>query len=186
MIVMVIASAEGDGTSTMALNLARALAEDGYRTALVAADLLPPQASRVAPDPGKERERQAGTAAPDFTKLALVDLLAAGKRLNNDRPPAPNEVLLKAVFTELSSKFDFIVLDSPPLPGVADGMTLGGYAHMILSVITLSKTRRRSFSNHLQLLAVLGRLHGVIINQAIGPVPYKSRRRTITGMLLRR
>jgi len=186
MIVMVIASAEGDGTSTMALNLARALAEDGYRTALVAADLVPPPAGRVAAEHGMDGERQAVTAAPDFTKLALVDLLAAGSSLDSDRPPAPNDVLLKAVFTELGSKFDFVVLDSPPLPGVADGMTLGGYAHMILSVITLSKTRRRSFSNHIQLLSVLGSLHGVIINQAIGPVPYKSRRRSMTAMLLRR
>jgi Mrp family chromosome partitioning ATPase len=183
MIVMVIASAEGDGTSTMALNLARALAEDGYRTALVAADLVRPQAERAAAEPEMEGERQ---TAPHFTKLALADLLAAGKRLSSDRLVATNDVVLKAVFSDLCSTFDFVVLDSPPLPGVADGMTLGGYAHMILSVITLSRTWRRSFSSHIQLLSVLGRLHGVIINQAIGPVPYKSRRRTMTEMLLRR
>jgi Mrp family chromosome partitioning ATPase len=133
-----------------------------------------------------EGGRQVVTDAPNFTKSALVDLLAAGKRLSSDRPPAPNDVVLKAVFTDLCSKFDFVVLDSPPLPGVADGMTLGGFADIILSVITLSKTSRRSFSSHIQLLSVLGRLHGVIINQAIEPVPYKSRRRTVTEMLLRR
>ncbi len=186
MIVLVIASAEGEGTSTMALNLARALAEDGYRTALVAADLVPPQAGRAAAEAAMDGERQAETAAPPCTKLALVDLLAAGKRVSSNHPVAPNDVLLKAVFADLRGKFDFVVLDSPPLPGVADGMTLGGYADVILSVIALAKTRRRNFSSHVQLLAVLGRLHGVIINQAIGPVPYKSRRRTMAELLLRR
>jgi len=185
MVVLLIASAEGDGTSTMALNLARALAEDGYRTALVAADLYPTPHEHIAAEPAFG-DRQTSAQAPHYMRLSLVELMAVGQRLNTGRPIAPNDVVLKAVFAVLGSKFDFIILDSPPLPGVADGMTLGGFANMILSVISLSKTWRRSFANHVQLLSVLDRLHGVIINQAIGPVPYKSRRRTIAEMILRR
>ncbi len=184
MVVLLIASAEGDGTSTMALNLARALAEDGYRTALVAADLYPSQYDHLAIDP--EINGQQAPTAPQYMKMALLDLLAVGQSLNADRPTAPNEQVLKAVFSVLSTKFDYIVLDSPPLPGVADGMTLGGFANMILSVISLSKTWRRSFATHIQLLSVLDRIHGVIINQAAQPVPYKTRRRRMRELILRR
>ena len=185
MIVMVIASADGDGTSTMALNLARALGEDGYRTALVAADLYPSLHDQRAVS-ADAAGRQAVTQAPPYMRLSLLDLLAVGQSLNANRLATPNELVLKAVFSVLSSKFDYIILDSPPLPGVADGMTLGGFANMILSVISLSKTWRRSFANHIQLLSVLDRLHGVIINQAAGPAPYKSRRRTLSELILRR
>ncbi len=184
MIVLVIASAEGDGTTTMALNLAKALAEDGYRTALVAADLYPErnQPSGVS----ASWKNEALVPAPRYMWLSLAALLAAGQNLNSDRPAVPSEIVLKAVFAVLRSKFDFIILDSPPLPGLADGMTLGGFANLILSVISLSKTLRRAFATHNQLLSVLDRLHGLIINQAEPPAAYGFRRRTIFEKILRR
>jgi Mrp family chromosome partitioning ATPase len=184
MIVLVIASAEGDGTTTMALNLAKALAEDGYRTALVAADLYPErnQPSGVS----ASWKNEALVPAPRYMWLSLAALLAAGQNLNSDRPAVPSEIVLKAVFAVLRSKFDFIILDSPPLPGLADGMTLGGFANLILSVISLSKTLRRAFAAHNQLISVLDRLHGLIINQAEPPAAYGFRRRTIFEKILRR
>jgi tyrosine-protein kinase Etk/Wzc len=182
MIVLVIAAAEGDGSTTMASNLAKALADDGCRTALVGADLYSPQ-----PDPIVAPGNGGYDTAPteNYMKFSLAELLAVGQSLAADRSAAPNEVVLKAVFAVLSNKFDFIILDSPPLPGVADGMTLGGFADIILSVISLSKTWRRGFAAHIELLSVLQRLHGVIINQAAEPVPYKTRRKTIKDMILR-
>jgi Mrp family chromosome partitioning ATPase len=113
-------------------------------------------------------------------------LLATGQNLNSDRPAVPSEIALKAVFDVLRGKFDFIILDSPPLPGLADGMTLGGFANLILSVISLSKTRRRAFAAHNQLISVLDRLHGLIINQAEAPAASGARRKTIIGTMLRR
>jgi hypothetical protein len=52
------------------------------------------------------------------------------------------------------------------LPSVADGMTLGLFADIIISVITVSKTSRRSFAAHHELLALLGKPHGIVINLA--------------------
>ncbi len=185
MIVLVIASAEGDGTTTMALNLAKALAEDGYRTALVAADLYPAQ--RNQPSGATASWKNGGLVpAPRYMWLSLAALLAAGQNLNSDHPAIPSERVLKTVFTVLRSKFDFIILDSPPLPGLADGMTLGGFANLILSVISLSKTLRRAFAAHNQLISVLDRLHGLIINQVEGSAPYTSRRKSIMDTILRR
>jgi uncharacterized protein involved in exopolysaccharide biosynthesis/Mrp family chromosome partitioning ATPase len=184
MIVLIIASAEGDGATTMASNLAKALAEDGYRTALVAADLYPAQA--FLPPPSMDWKDEVLAPAPRYTCLSLAELLAAGQKVNADRPEGPSKTVLKAVFGDLRSKFEFIILDSPPLPGLADGMTLGGFANMILSVISLSRTQRRAFAAHLQLISALDRLHGLIINQAEGPSPYKSRRKMLREAVLRR
>jgi hypothetical protein len=56
---------------------------------------------------------------------------------------------------------------------------------MILSVISLSRTQRGAFAAHVQLISALDRLHGLIINQAEGPSPYKSRRKMVREMVLR-
>ncbi len=182
MIVLIIASAEGDGATMMASNLSKALAEDGYRTALVAADLYPAQPA-LLPGPSVDWNDE-DLAPPAYTRLSLVELLADHK-LNADRPAGPSKTVLKAVIADLRKKFEYIILDSPPLPGLADGMTLGGFANMILSVISLSRTQRGAFAAHVQLISALDRLHGLIINQAEGPSPYKSRRKMVREMVLR-
>jgi len=123
--------------------------------------------------------------APRYMCLSLVELMAAHQKSSADRPATPSKTVLRGTIADLRKKFEYIILDSPPLPGLADGMTLGGFANMILSVISLSKTRRGAFAAHVQLISALDRLHGLIINQAEGPSPYKSRRKMVREMVLR-
>jgi Mrp family chromosome partitioning ATPase len=72
------------------------------------------------------------------------------------------------VLEKLRREFDYIVLDSPPLPVASDGLALGRFADLILSVVSLRNTERRSFEVHNELIAGLGRQHGLIINGVEG------------------
>jgi hypothetical protein len=59
------------------------------------------------------------------------------------------------------------VLDCPPLPTVSDGMTLGVFADLILSVISVSHTPKQTLKTHNELIDALQRPHGIIINEVI-------------------
>ena len=69
------------------------------------------------------------------------------------------------VFASLSGKFDYVIVDTPPLPSVSDGMIFGSFADLILSVVSVSHTPRRTLNIHNELIATLDRPHGIIINE---------------------
>ena len=168
--VILLVSAEADGNSTIAKHLAGVLADDGSRTALINGDLYRPDAEETI----NHQPQMALFAGSNEGKSALA-IDAVSRIVNVDLPNRPNEIVLKNLFVSLRKNFDFIILDSPPLPGFADGMTLGIFSDVILSVVSLSKTSRRSFANHTQLIATLNRNHGIIINQDVKRLPYKAR-----------
>jgi len=130
MIIQVISPSHGDGTTTIAENLAKALADDGRRVVLVDGDLRPVKLSEQF-------------------------------RINSLRGM---EGVLAGIFARWREEFEFIIVDSPPLPASADGMVLGVFADLILSVVSVSVTRRRSLATHIELLEALDRPHGIVIN----------------------
>ncbi len=179
MIILLI-SAENDGNATIAKNLAAILADDGCRTALIDGDLY------RAPTDENENDvpslmvwidSMAQQSQPNGAKRykPSPDPESVNHLVSVSLPNRPNEIVLKKVFANLRKNLDFIILNSPPLPGFADGMTLGSFADVILSVVSLSKTSRRDFAVHTQLISVLNRNHSVVINQDVSRVPYKTR-----------
>jgi Mrp family chromosome partitioning ATPase len=76
-----------------------------------------------------------------------------------------NEERLQMVLRSLRADFDYVVIDSPPLPTVSDGLILGSFADLILSVISISHTSRRALNIHNELIDTLNRPHGIIINE---------------------
>jgi Mrp family chromosome partitioning ATPase len=100
-----------------------------------------------------------------FQVLLLSKLASPGADVPTGPVSAPvNEAVLKKILAELRARFEFIILDSPPLPSVADGMTLGLFADLILSVVSVARTNRRSFERHCNFLELLNRPHGIVIN----------------------
>ncbi|OYV39268.1 MAG: hypothetical protein B7Z80_07725, partial [Rhodospirillales bacterium 20-64-7] len=79
-----------------------------------------------------------------------------------------DETAFGLVMQVLGREFEYVILDSPPLPIVSDGLVLGGFADLILSVVSVAHTGRRAFAQHNELIESLGRPHGIIINGADG------------------
>jgi protein-tyrosine kinase len=70
-----------------------------------------------------------------------LDILPAGSR-----SPNPTELLssstMQDLIATLASEYDFILMDSPPIPPVADGLTLSRVAHSVVLVVRSQTTDR--------------------------------------------
>jgi capsular exopolysaccharide synthesis family protein len=158
-----------DGKSTIALNLATALAEGGKRSVLlIEADLhrspLTAQLGlRVGPGLGECLE---GGLNPLSAVRRLEPLgwylLTAGQPHGN-----PTELLqgdaLSVVVQKLSLHFDWILIDSPPLIPLTDALSLGRQANGSLLVARAGRTPSEALE---KAITLLGRQHviGVVLN----------------------
>lgn len=168
-VVAMTSAIAGDGKSTLAFQLAAALAEDGKKVLLIDADLRNPHAHlafHVTQEPGL-----AGVLAGRSTwQEALhhiadigIDLIAAG-----NTPPNPSEHLgsgrLEQILAELRSGYDYIFIDTPPFPMVGDILTIGPLADRLLTIAKVNHTPRRAYQEHLQGILGLNRPVGLVVN----------------------
>ena len=158
-----------DGKSTVALNLATALAERGKRPVLlIGADLHHPTLTKRLGV--SERCGLAECLEDGLRPLSVIRrleplgwyLLPAGKARGN-----PTELLqgagLAEIKQELSQHFEWILIDSPPVIPLADVLALKQRSDASLLVIRAGRTPTESVERS---LALLGRKHvlGIVIN----------------------
>ncbi len=168
MIILIISACKEDGKTTVSANLAKILADDEQRVALVDGDLhlgrlqalLNLGVSRGLTDWLSTGVRPAMPRWPGQN----FSVLPAGLSRRAGREQL-NKGMLSKIFSTLSEEFDYIIIDSPPLPTVSDGMTFAAFADLILSVVSVSRTPRRMLKLHNDLIDSMGRPHGIVINE---------------------
>ncbi len=162
-----------DGKSTVALNLATVLAEEGKRSVLVIeADLYHPTLAQrlglpIRPGLGECLEK--GTN-PMLVLRHLQPLgwylLAAGECSAN-----PTELLQSESFAQvlqqLSPHFDWILFDTPPVAPLSDAVSISRHVDASLLVVRAGYTPQDSVK---EAIAALGQKHvlGVVFNAAEG------------------
>ena len=177
---LLITSPGWEKKSTVAANLAVALAQSGRRTVLVCADLRWGRAHELFPVDNDEGlsmllDRRTDTAAAlKATGIHNLRLLPPGPL-----PADPAELLqrpaLRTVLGELRSHADFVIIDAPPLLVGSDTMPLAHLAEMILLVGDARKSTRA----HVQAAM---REAGEAADKLIGCVLYNvGRRRWLRG-----
>lgn len=149
--VLITSPSQGDGKTTVATNLARALARAGKDVILVDADLRRPQVASRFHVPGAAG---LGGVLVGETGLAQafvepeVDTLAGRLRVLPAGPPPPNpsELLASQRMTRLLEKLavscDLLIVDSTPLLTVSDSLPLVDVVSGIVLIARVNETSK--------------------------------------------
>ncbi|AMA59750.1 polysaccharide biosynthesis tyrosine autokinase [Bradyrhizobium sp. CCGE-LA001] len=163
-----------EGKSTLSTNLAQLMAHGGARVILVDADLRNPSLSRaLVPDAKiglvdvvaqKVKLEDAVVIDPD-TKLSILPAGITSKLLHT------NEILaskaMHALVTQLRSRFDYVVLDMPPMAPVVDVRVTTSYVDSYVFVVEWGKTKTDVVQHNLRnAIEIQDKLLGVVLNKA--------------------
>ncbi|HAS51407.1 MAG TPA: exopolysaccharide biosynthesis protein [Gammaproteobacteria bacterium] len=138
----------GEGKSTTVLSLAIQFAQSGKKTLLIEADLRKPILHRTLNldnQVGLTNYLAGGDVQPvDIAKPTLIANLFAISA--GPIPPNPAELLSSARMMELltlaAEKFDQVIVDSPPLLGLADALIIGNLCEGTLLTVEMGSTPR--------------------------------------------
>lgn len=169
-VLQVTSPAAGDGKSTLAANLAISLAQSGKNTILVESDFRRPNVHKLMGVPNTVgivdvlREQAELSDAIQSVAVDQLSVLPCGKRPGN-----PSELLTRpeyeALLEVLREKFEYVVVDSPPILVVADSSSVAPRVDAVIMCIRLNRhTRdmgRRAFD---QLRDIGANVVGMVIN----------------------
>lgn len=168
---MVVCSAnKGDGKTTSVIYLGVTMAQGHQRTLLVDTDMRRPRLHAAL---GVERQR--GLTNLILGEDSYEEVIKATEVPNlfvlpcGPLPPNPAELLMskrfETVLAELSSRFDRVILDSPPLP-YTDAVVLSKLTKGVIMVVRAGKTLREELKRSVRTFhEVGGTTLGVIVNE---------------------
>jgi capsular exopolysaccharide synthesis family protein len=145
--LLVTSSRPGEGKSTTALALARNFAQLGLRVLLIDGDLRNPSLHRSLGMPATAglSNYLTGNALPpgvfQRAEQGGLTFMACGPL-----PPNPAELLagpkMSSLLAVASERFDLVIIDGPPVMGIADAPLLASIASGTLLVIEAGQARR--------------------------------------------
>lgn len=167
-VIVVTSALKGEGKSTTASNLAYVLAQDlGKQTLLVDCDFKRPMLHAYTGVPLKPGLVEAiyGDAPLEACLHRSGDVslwvLPSGRRDHRlvDLTKIPQ---IMGILTELRARFEFIILDAPPILPLADMNLLASMAEMLVLVVRAGVTHHELVQKSLKALKPLSRA-GVIL-----------------------
>lgn len=209
--ILITSALPGAGKSTIAANLAIAMAQAGRRVALVDLDLRKPTAHEFF---GKPRSPGASDVIADQTSLedaiSWLDVPATTPSADGEDPrvaflaagtraPNPGQLIASArcgaLLRDLRERVDVVLVDAPPLLVTGDAMSLAPAVDACVFALNASSTGRSALREARRELASMGRpLLGFVMTGTrmpqrygnYGEVPRDERRRSQDPARLRR
>jgi capsular exopolysaccharide synthesis family protein len=169
-VLLVTSAVAEEGKSTTAANLAVVLAQGGTKTVLVSGDLRRPSVEKFF---GRFDSRGLLNALDRDSPLqdALQPTGIPNFRLlpTGGFPPNPTEILASPRFGDvlrmISEAADLVLVDSPPVLGLADASILASRVDGVLLVVDAHRVARRSLSHAAdQIRKAGGRIVGIVMN----------------------
>jgi protein-tyrosine kinase len=169
-VLMVTSAMAGEGKSLTATNLALTFSESYRRTVLlIDADLRRPTLHETFQVPNVSGLGD-GLRSETEQKLSLVQVSPRLTLLTAGRPdPDPMSSLtsdrMRRVIDEAASRFDWVIVDTPPIGLLPDAKLLANMVQGILLVVRAGKT---PYTLAQRAVAALGRerILGVVLNQS--------------------
>ena len=177
-LVLITSPGAGDGKTTTSANLSLTMAQDfNHRVVLVEADMRRPTLASLCglnPDRGLV-DVLIGGASLDDVLVQLTDqnlfVLPAGQMTNRSAELLGSTMMARLIET-LRSRFDRIVIDSPPVT-LADTHVLAPLADGLLIVVRAGVTSRPALEHALEGVD-RGRITGLVLNDvdlSVGAYP---------------
>jgi succinoglycan biosynthesis transport protein ExoP len=177
-VIAVTSPAAGEGKTLTAINLAGTLARGGddARVLLIDADLRRPAVARqlAIDDDAKGLtevvENKAATIDSVTQKLKPYNLSVITAGFRNE---AVHHILrsprLEVVLAEARQRYDFVVLDTPPLLPVFDSALLANAVDGVLMIVAANQTPRKLLGEALNLLDP-AKVLGIVFNRDAKPM----------------
>ena len=171
-VVVISSPGLGDGKSTIAANLAVALAEGGLQVALIDGDLRSPSTARlfgIRSKAGLSNALLAGVAPESITRSEVATGLTV---ITTDAVEAGTSDVLSsertnAVITALAADVDIVILDAGPLLANSDGLALSEVADGYVVVARAGRTRADELRQAVDSLEDVGaEIYGVVLTAA--------------------
>ncbi|WP_296678291.1 polysaccharide biosynthesis tyrosine autokinase [Novosphingobium sp.] len=158
--ILVTSAQASEGKTTSSFAIAAGLARMGKNILLIDADLRRPALHRRN---GSENSRglsdlltshdPIGTAVVP-TKTANLSMIHAGPV-----PPSPTELLstdrIEQILDQATKQFDVVVIDSPPVLGLADAPLIAGLVGGVIFVVEADRARHGSLKTSLRRLRAM-------------------------------
>ncbi len=156
--LVVTSSRPGEGKSTTALAMARDAALNGRKVLLVDADMRRPSLYRLLNVPNQPglstflTQQMPVESVIRGTDTPGLSFMAAGPR-----PPSPAELLsgngMRTLLAYLSAEYEQIIIDCPPVLGLADAPRLAALVEATVMVVEANRSQRGAIDAALRRLA---------------------------------
>jgi capsular exopolysaccharide synthesis family protein len=159
-VLVVTSPLPGEGKTTLSMNLAITMAKHG-RTCLVDADMRKPAVGnnfRLTPTLGLEhllngsatldQVASASTAIEDLTIIPAVNPTHSAIQLLSDGR-------MKTLITRLRDRYEFVVIDTPPILSYADGLAISTHVDGVILVGRAGQTPRGAITRSMELLETI-------------------------------
>jgi capsular exopolysaccharide synthesis family protein len=169
-VILVTSAASTEGKTTTAINTAAALASCGVSVLLIDGDLRLPRCHEslgLGVEPGLSEYLAGDVEAQPIqpTRVENLFFLGAGRLAPNATELLTSWRMWK-LMQDVRERFGFIVIDSPPLLAVSDGMLLANLSDGVIVVAERGRSRREAVRTVMQRLNQIGALPlGAVLNR---------------------
>lgn len=173
-VVLVTSAMQSEGKSLTALNLAISLAQTDQKVLIVDCDLRRPKLNRLL---NMNALSGLSNLLMDSNRMDVTILthesMGIDMILSGDIPPNPSELLASArmqrLIDALRQRYDYIIIDSPPVDMVIDAVVLSPLCDGVLFVVKADQSERGAIAYALeQLEYAKAKVLGFVLN-GIGP-----------------
>lgn len=169
--IVVTSSEPGEGKSTVSGNLALVLAQGEAKVLLIDCDMRKPVLHKIFKLTNANGlsdllhcKNKMSLESISFKYNDNLTIITSGKI-----PPNPSEMLaskaMESFLKEMKSKFDYIILDTPPIHAVTDSQVLSRKADGVLLVVRANKTKKDLVNNSIESIKnINAKLIGIVLN----------------------